>query len=57
MMTHTSPLTLDEQRAELARSRLLAMQIAGTIAWSVVGVSAVFLPVDLAAWVLFIGTG
>ena len=56
-MTHTSPLTLDEQRAEFARSRFLAMPIAGTIAWSVVGVSAVFLPVDLAAWVLFIGTG
>jgi hypothetical protein len=57
MMTHTSLLTLDEQRAEFARGRFLAMPIAGTIAWSVVGVCGAFLPIGLAAWVLFIGTG
>jgi len=56
-MTQKSSLTLDEQRAEFARSRFLAMPIAGTIAWSVVGVCGAFLPVGLAAWVLFIGTG
>lgn len=56
-MTQTSPLTLDEQRAEYARGRFLAMPIAGTIAWSIIGVCGVFLPLSLAAWVLFIGTG
>jgi hypothetical protein len=56
-MTQKSSLTLDEQRTEFGRSRFLAMPIAGTIAWSVVGVCGAFLPVGLAAWVLFIGTG
>jgi hypothetical protein len=33
------------------------MPIAGTIAWAAIGVCGAFLPVDLAAWALFIGTG
>lgn len=33
------------------------MPIAGTIAWSVIGVAGALLPVNLAAWALFIGTG
>jgi hypothetical protein len=49
--------TLEEQRAEFARSPFLAMPIAGTIAWTVIGIAGMFVPVDLAAWVLFIGTG
>ena len=56
-MTRTPSLTLDDQRAEFARNRFLSMPVAGTIAWSVIGVCGAFLPVDLAAWVLFIGTG
>ena len=56
-MTGTPPRTLDDQRAEFARNRFLAMPIAGAIAWSIIGVCGAFLPVDLAAWVLFIGTG
>jgi len=56
-MTHTPPRTLDEQRAEFARGRFLAMPIAGTIVWSVIGIGGAFLPVGLAAWLLFIGTG
>jgi uncharacterized protein DUF7010 len=50
-------MTLDEQRSEFARGRFLAMPIAGTIAWTVVGVAGAFLPTALAAWVLFICTG
>jgi hypothetical protein len=56
-MTHTAPRTLDEQRAEFARNRFLAMPIAGTVVWSVIGIGGAFLPVGLAAWLLFIGTG
>lgn len=49
--------SLDEQLAEFARNRFLAMPIAGTIAWTVTGIAGAFLPVNLAAWVLFIMTG
>ena len=56
-MTSPPGRTLDEQRAEFARNRFLAMPIAGTIAWAVIGVCGAFLPVGLAAWALFIGTG
>ena len=56
-MTNTTTLTLEEQRAEFARSRFLAMPIAGTIAWTVIGICGAFLPVPLASWVLFICTG
>ena len=56
-MTGAPARTLDEQREEFARSRFLAMPIAGTIAWSVIGAAGAFLSVSLAAWVLFISTG
>lgn len=56
-MTSVVPRTLDDQRAEFASNSFLAMPIAGTIAWSVIGVCGAFLPVNLAAWALFIGTG
>lgn len=56
-MTELPARTLEEQRAEFARSRFIAMPIAGTVAWAVIGICGLFLPVGLAAWVLFIGTG
>lgn len=56
-MTTQSPLTLEEQRMEFSRSRFLAMPLAGTIAWTIVGVVGAFVPVKLAAWILFIATG
>jgi hypothetical protein len=56
-MSETTSRTLDEQRAEFARNRFLAMPIAGTIAWSAIGICGMFLPVHQAAWALFIGTG
>ncbi len=56
-MTETAARSLDEQLAEFASNRFLAMPVAGTIAWLVIGVCGAFLPVELAAWVLFIATG
>lgn len=49
--------TLDEQRLEFASGRFLSMPIAGAIAWFAIGVAGAFLPVAMAAWALFIGTG
>lgn len=56
-MTTQSSLTLEEQRVEFSRSRFLAMPLAGTIAWAVIGIAGAFVPVGLAAWILFIATG
>ena len=57
--TKTTPVarTLDEQRLEFVRGRYLAMPIAGTIVWTIVGIAGAVLPVELASWVLFIATG
>ena len=49
--------SLEEQRVEFSQSRLLAMPIAGTIAWTIIGILGAFVPVGLAAWILFICTG
>lgn len=56
MTTHTSR-SLEEQRLEFSRSRFLAMPIAGTIAWTIIGIASLFVPLGIAAWILFIGTG
>ena len=49
--------TLRELRAEFGRSRMIAMPIAGAIAWTITGVCGAVLPLGLAAWALFICTG
>jgi len=51
------PRTLDEQRAEYARRRGLAMPLAGLICWTLIGAAGAFLPPILAVWSLFIGAG
>jgi hypothetical protein len=56
-MTGTPERALEAQRVEFASNRFLAMPIAGAIAWAAIGVCGAFLPVGLAAWALFIGTG
>jgi hypothetical protein len=56
-MADAPPRTLDEQLVDFQRGRFLAMPIAGTIVWTVIGIGGAFLPVGLAAWLLFIGTG
>lgn len=49
--------SLDEQRAEYARRRGLAMPLAGLIMWTLIGIAGAFLPPILAVWSLFIGAG
>jgi hypothetical protein len=49
--------SLDEQRAEYARRRGLAMPLAGLIVWMLIGVAGAFLRPILAVWSLFIGAG
>src|SRR6266404_1718144 len=49
--------SLDDQRAEYARRRGLAMPLAGLIVWTLIGIAGAFLPPILAVWSLFIGTG
>lgn len=56
-MSVPSVRSLEEQRREFSRSRFLAMPIAGTIAWALIGIISPFVSVELAAWVLFIATG
>ena len=56
-MVSTDVRTLEDQRAEFARGLGIAMPVAGTIAWSLIGIAGAFLPTILAAWALFIGTG
>src|SRR5215468_5168400 len=49
--------SLDEQRAEYARRRGLAMPLAGLIVWTLIGVAGAFLPPILDVWSMFIGAG
>jgi hypothetical protein len=49
--------TLDQQHAAFLGNRFLALPIAGTIAWALIGVAGAVLPLAQAVWALFIGTG
>lgn len=49
--------TLDEQHAAFVANRFLAMPIAGTIAWTAIGIAGATLPLWYAVWAIFIGTG
>ncbi|MGH9777452.1 MAG: DUF7010 family protein [Candidatus Acidiferrales bacterium] len=53
----SSEPTLRELRAEFGRNRLIAMPIAGTIAWAAAGVFGALLPVKTASFALFICVG
>ena len=50
-------LSLEQQRYEFCNRPFLAMPIAGTIAWTVIGIAGMTLPLSLAMWVLYIATG
>lgn len=50
-------LTLEEQRKTFASGKFLATPLAGLIAWLIVGVSGLILPIVQTVWVLFIATG
>lgn len=56
-MKAESVRSLEEQRLEFSQGRFLAMPIAGTIAWTLIGIAGAFVPVGLASWILFICTG
>lgn len=49
--------SLDAQREAFSRRRFLAMPLAGTIAWVVVGLAGLFASAQLATLVLYIATG
>ena len=49
--------SLDVQREEFKRGRLIAMPIAGLIIWLIIGLLGIFLSTGQAALALFIGTG
>lgn len=51
------PRTLDQQWREYQRNRFLAMPLAGTLMWTVVGVCGLLFPPTVTVWVLFIATG
>lgn len=54
---NTPSRSLDRQREEFSSRRFLAMPIAGTLAWIVVGSASPFLSTFGAAMVLFVATG
>lgn len=49
--------TLEEQKEEFKRAKLLATPIAGLLAWLIVGIGGIFLSITGKVWVLFIATG
>lgn len=49
--------SLDEQRDEFSRRRLIATPIAGLVAWAIAGISSLFLSPFAASMVLFVATG
>ena len=56
-MIDYAKLPLDRQHAAFLRHKFLAMPIAGTMAWTAIGIAGAVLPLGAAAWALFIGTG
>jgi len=49
--------SLDQQRESFSQRRFLAMPLAGTIAWTVVGIASVVLSPAQTVWTLYIATG
>jgi hypothetical protein len=49
--------SLDVQHAAFLDNRFLALPIAGAIAWAGIGIAGAVLPMRLAVWAVFIGTG
>ena len=49
--------SLEEQRIEFANGKFLATPLAGLIAWLIVGIAGLVLPMQTTVWVLFIATG
>lgn len=56
-MTSTTTHSLDQQREAFSRRRFLAMPLAGTLAWTVVGIGSLVLSPAQTVWTLYIATG
>ncbi len=50
-------LSLDEQRTLFKQNRFIAMPLAGTIVWALLGIAAPFVSEVAITWMLYIGTG
>ncbi|MCF3651030.1 DUF7010 family protein [Synoicihabitans lomoniglobus] len=57
MYNPTSALSLEVQWQQFAASRFNTMPIAGTMAWSIIGIASLVLPPHFANLVIFIATG
>ena len=53
----SSPLSLEEQREDFKKNRCIAMPLAGTIVWALLGISAPFVSELTITWMLYIGIG
>ena len=51
------PLSLEEQREDFKKNRFIAMPLAGTLVWALLGISAPFVSEFTITWMLYIGTG
>ena len=55
-LKRTQP-TLEQQRESFKQNRFIAMPLAGTIVWAILGASAPFVSELTITWMLYIGTG
>lgn len=53
----SSPLSLEQQREDFKKKRFIAMPLAGTLVWALLGMSAPFVSELTITWMLYIGTG
>ncbi|MCC2616152.1 hypothetical protein LJ739_07865 [Aestuariibacter halophilus] len=53
----TTPLSLEQQRNQFKQSRFIAMPLAGTLVWALIGLSAPFMDAIAQTWSLYLGTG
>ena len=49
--------SLEQQRETFKQNRFLAMPLAGTLAWSCIGVIAIFASIETIIWSIWIGCG
>ena len=64
-VSHASSITpvqnasipLEQQREDFKKNRFIAMPLAGTVVWALLGISALFVSELTITWLLYIGTG
>ena len=52
-----STMTLEQERTLFKQNRFIAMPLAGTIVWALIGLTAPFVSEFVITWMLYIGTG